>query len=328
MKLWKNENMPADQNGVSVQNLKRQMFRQIVTMTVCLAIVSVAAFSFGSRSWYAMNREVSQKDNSVTSSSASPSLFIRASGDSTTRYASVVSTDVPSTTKLFPISTANLTQWYYASGFNYQTTTETANGYSYTINKPIANEYTLATVALDGTYTNDYEGKTCTAYYRSDVNLYTSNGTLNVYLNNTNPITVTYGTTQGSKDLLHALRVGVAVDGTMKFIYVPYDESGTGNSIDASANTLYTISGGTLTPAGANVLTSLSGYTASLAQGSTVLYKADQNALPVCTGVDTSGTNVSVYVWLEGTDAQAIFGTSDDDTAGINVTVNFVGVEN
>ena len=80
MKLWKNENMPADQNGVSVQNLKRQMFRQIVTMTVCLAIVSVAAFSFGSRSWYAMNREVSQKDNSVTSSSASPSLFIRAYG--------------------------------------------------------------------------------------------------------------------------------------------------------------------------------------------------------------------------------------------------------
>ena len=321
------DNVEATADAAAVAKLKAQMRRQILIMAACLAVVCVATFAFVSRAWFAMNREVTGDDSGITSDTPSPSLFVRKAGDNTMALASAVNTTTSA--KLFPISTADLTNWYYASGFAYTSQTVDHGSYSYTVNTPTANAYTRIasfTDAAAGTYNNTYEGKTRTAYYRSDINLYTTYGNLDVYLDSANPITVTYADNETvAKSLLNCLRVGISSGGAMKLIYAPMAESGTGNSQGSAANTFYYIQNGSLTTAGTNVKTSLTDYLAQPQQVGSSLYTAT-GSTSICTAT-TSGTDVSVYVWLEGTDAQALYGLADDDLKGINVTINYVGVE-
>ncbi|MBR3640608.1 MAG: hypothetical protein IKN53_01085 [Oscillibacter sp.] len=316
------------QDRVAIELMKKQLRQQIAVLTATLAVMGIAGFAFVTHAWFAMNRDVTAQDSAISSETPSPSLFIRKGSDNTEAHATAVSSE--STSALFPISTVNMSDWYYASAFSYNSREVEGDGYTYIVNDPIATAYTRIasfTDAAAGTYNNTYEGKTRTAYYRSDVNLYTTNGDLDVYLNATNPITVSYAeNATEAKQLLNALRVGIVANGTMKFIYAPAAESGTGNSQGSAANTFYTISSGTLTAANSTVLTSLTDYTASLKAGSTVIYEAAQGHTSLGTAT-SAGLNVSVYVWLEGTDAQALFGLSDSDVKGINVTLNYVGVE-
>ena len=50
---------------------------------------------------------------------------------------------------------------------------------------------------------------------------------------------------------------------------------------------------------------------------------ANKNKLATATG---TGTPVQIYVWLEGTDAQAILSKSDN-ASGLKLSVYFTGVE-
>ena len=239
-------------DAAAIARMKRQMRRQILIMALCLVVVGIAAFAFASRAWFAMNTQVISQDSGVTSDSMSPSLFIRAQSDNAKVYASSIATSTGAS--LFPSSTIDLTNWFYASGFTYNSSTQTQGGYTYTINTPVATTYTKITSFTDadaGTYDNAYEDKERTAYYCSKVNLYTVNGDLDVYLNNVDPITVTYDTSNNveAKQLLNALRIGIYAGGSMKLIYAPVAESGTGNSQGAAANTFYAISNGALTSA-------------------------------------------------------------------------------
>lgn len=318
-------------DAAAIALMKKRMHQQILSMALCLAVVSVAAFAFITRAWFASNREVIGDDNSIISDTPSPSLYIRDAADTTTQYATAVTKRASGA--LFPSSTADLSNWYYASGFTYNTSTVTGSGYDYTVNTPVANAYTLIssfTDAAAGTYANAYEGNTRVAYYKASNNLYTANGPLDVYLDSTNPITVSYAdNATAQKQLLNALRVGIAVGGTMKLIYAPLAESGTGNSNGSAADTFYYISGGNLTNASSVVKTtsSLTPFLATLANGSDHIYTPDSaSGTPICQAT-TAGVNVDVYVWLEGTDAQALYGLADNDIKGINVTIHYVGVE-
>ncbi len=319
-------------DAAAIALMRKRMRQQLLSMALCLAVVSVAAFAFVTRAWYAANREVIGNDNSIVSDTPSPSLFIRDASDVTMAYASEVTKT--SSGALFPSSTANLSNWYYASAFTYTPQTVAGVGYTYTVNTPTATTYTLISAFTDaaaGTYSNTYENATKVAYYKSSNNIYTSNGPLDVYLDSTNPITVSYDTSNAivQKQLLNALRVGISVGGTMKLIYAPLAESGTGNSSGSSADTFYYISGGSLTNASSVVKTTstLTPFLATLNVGSDHVYTPDAGSpTPICQAT-TAGVNVDVYVWLEGTDAQALYGMSDNDLKGINVTIKYVGVE-
>ena len=331
-KTRKNEQEKIVMDAAVIARMKKQMRRQLVSLMLCLVVVSIAAFAFITRAWFAMSRSVENHDNTITSDTASPSLFIRDASDLTTQYASEITKTASGS--LFPSSTADLSNWYYASAFSMTPNTVAGVGYSYTVNTPTATSYTLISAFTDaaaGTYTNTYEGATKVAYYKASNNLYTSTGSLDVYLDSTNPITVAYDTSNAivAKQLLNALRVGIVANGTMKLIYAPLAESGTGNSSGSSANTFYYISGGSLTNASSVVKTSssLTPFLASLALGSDHIYEPDSlTPTPLCTAT-TAGVNVDVYVWLEGTDAQALLGLSDNDLKGINVSVKYVAVE-
>ncbi len=325
-------------SAASIALMKRQMRRHILMMTAALLVVCVSAAAFISHAWFAMNRDVTSNDNAIVSDAGGPSLFIRDASDSSKQNADVITKTTGAS--LFPISTPDLSDWYYASSFTISSQEVAGSGYTYTVNTPIANAYTKIASFTDadaGTYANSYEGRTVTAYYKSEVNLYTSGEELDVYLNSANPITVAYDTTNETvaKNLLDCLRVGIEVGGSKLLIYAPLAESGTGNSQGSSADTFYYITEVSSTPtltaansSGTNVYTS-STLAPFLAQqiGTSDLYETTANTTtPICTA-DGDGTDVTVYVWLEGTDAQALYGLSDNDLKGISVTVNYVGVE-
>ncbi len=173
----------------------------------------------------------------------------------------------------------------------------------------MASAYSAASVSVlpaspyVGTYTNTMEGGASkTAYYFSPCNLYTTRGSLDVYLDPTNPITVSYTATPG-KALDSALRVGVAVGGVMEFIYAPAAESEVGNSLGSTARFLAVNAAGTataqstlLTDMSSSVLTSLSDYQAVAVPGTrTSIPPARRPSAPQTTR--PASTSPSTYGW-------------------------------
>jgi hypothetical protein len=153
--------------------------------------------------------------------------------------------------------------------------------------------------------------------------LYTNVGTLAVYLDPDDPITVQYGANNPTVKLMNALRVGVMVDDTLKFVYAPVTESGNGNSSGSAADTFQAVSSATAVASTA-VLTNLDTYKATATGDTSAPYSG--GSATSLGNADTAGLPVKIFVWLEGTDAQAILGESDNDLQGINVSLKYVGV--
>ena len=138
--------------------------------------------------------------------------------------------------------------------------------------------------------------------------LYTDGEPLDVYLG-TGGITLTT-TGAAGKSLSEALRVGIKAGNTL-LIYAPVREDG-GYKAVTGANTT----------ASATVYdgTNISVWQVTQTEDG---YTPPENKLATATG---TGTPVQIYVWLEGTDAQAILSKSDN-ASGLKLSVYFTGVE-
>lgn len=187
---------------------------------------------------------------------------------------------------LYPISTNNCTDWWYITG---------GVGTAETFEKTTAQTYT-------------YNEKTYTAYSVGSYLLYTDGDPLDVYLG-AGGITVTTIGTAG-KSLSEALRVGVKTGDTL-LLYAPVQEDGGYKAVT-----------GVNTTGAANVYDS-----ATISKWQVIQtedgYTVPKNKLATAT---SDGTPVQIYVWLEGTDAQAILSKSDD-ASGLKLSVYFTGVE-
>lgn len=187
---------------------------------------------------------------------------------------------------LYPISTSNCTDWWYITG---------GVGTAETFEKATAQIYT-------------YNEKTYTAYSVGTYILYTDGEPLDVYLGAGGITLTTIGT--AGKSLSEALRVGIKTGETL-LIYAPVQEEGgykavTGANTTASA----TVYDGT-TISKWQVTQTEDGYTRPTEKLATAT---------------RAGTQVQIYVWLEGTDAQAILSKSDN-ASGLKLSVYFTGVE-
>lgn len=187
---------------------------------------------------------------------------------------------------LYPISTNNCTDWWYITG---------GVGTAETFEKTTAQTYT-------------YNEKTYTAYSVGSYLLYTDGDSLDVYLG-AGGITVTTIGTAG-KSLSEALRVGVKTGDTL-LLYAPVQEDGGYKAVT-----------GVNTTGAANVYdsTTISKWQVIQTEDG---YTVPKNKLATAT---SDGTPVQIYVWLEGTDAQAILSKSDD-ASGLKLSVYFTGVE-
>jgi hypothetical protein len=290
-------------------------------LLLVLAVMGVASAIIFTVAWYENNKSTSAPANSIQSEFSSPALFINAgtspNGENQVTSASTFSGE------LFPISTVDCENWYYVTEWQDPVLGDSP--------RAKAIEYALADVASDGTYLNSEQNDTKVAFYKTSFTLYTSRDSIKVYLDPADPISVSYGAggKDESKDLEAAVRVALIYNGSIVFIYAPEDESGTGNSGGTlTADTFYGIIGtGVDDIEEVNVLTdgTLGRYKAG---GGPETGYTDGTAR-ICTA-DTDGETVTVYVWLEGTDAQALVGTADSvaEENGVSVNLKFVGVLN
>ncbi len=279
---------PAGTAPQTAQQLSVQLrlAKTTVKLAAVLLVLIPAVVVYLSSAWFARNTEVTGGGASVSVVKPGASLYITAE--------STVPTDSHATTAeikmaddLYPISTNNCTDWWYITG---------GVGTAETFEKTTAQTYT-------------YNNKQYTAYSVGSYILYTDGDPLDVYLG-TGGITLTT-TSAAGKSLSEALRVGIKAGNTL-LIYAPVQEDGgykavTGANTTADATNVY--DGATISKW--QVIQTEDGYT------------VPANKLATATG---TGTQVQIYVWLEGTDAQAILSKSDN-ASGLKLSVYFTGVE-
>lgn len=279
---------PAGTAPQTAQQLSVQLrlAKTTVKLAAVLLVLIPAVVVYLSSAWFARNTEVTGGGASVSVVKPGASLYITAE--------STVPTDSHATTAeismrndLYPISTSNCTDWWYITG---------GVGTAETFAKATTQIYT-------------YNEKTYTAYSVGSYILYTDGEPLDVYLG-AGGITLTT-TGAAGKSLSEALRVGVKAGDTL-LIYAPVPEE-VGYKAVTGANT---------TANADNV------YDSNTISAWQVIQTEDGYTLPkkkLATATD-NGTQVQIYVWLEGTDAQAILSKSDN-ASGLKLSVYFTGVE-
>lgn len=283
-------------------------------ITICAVLAAFVLAAGVTLAWYIRSPKTESGTASIRSEISEPALFISAGDAPGDEQLSSVAVDT--TSRLFPVSTSDCVNWYYASNVNFS---GRVDGYT---------RIDSFSDAATGAYVNAAENNAVKhAYHRADFTFYTTNnGTYDIYLDPDSPITVTGDGLRGWLD--DAVRIALVSAGRVLFVYAPVDESGTGNSSGASVNTFYAVTAPDAITEQSGILTSLSG-SPYLAQAAGENYSPGVTA--VCTAGDGSSGNptatVSVYVWLEGTDAQTKLGKVDNESSDpLNVTLKFVGI--
>lgn len=280
---------PAGTAPQTAQQLSVQLrlAKTTVKLAAVLLVLIPAVVVYLSSAWFARNTEVTGGGASVSVVKPGASLYI-AAGNTVPTDSHATTAEIKMEEYLYPISTSNCTDWWYITG----------------------GVGTVETFAQATAQTYTYNEKTYTAYSVGSYLLYTDGDPLDVYLG-TGGITLTTIGTAG-KSLSEALRVGIKAGNTL-LIYAPVQEDGgykavTGANTTASA----TVYDG-INISAWQVIQTEDGYTVP----------ANKNKLATAT---SAGTPVQIYVWLEGTDAQAILSKSDD-ASGLKLSVYFTGVE-
>lgn len=313
-----------------MENTKKKLIFLFIKVFLLFFILVFIIGVYITNAWYAKNRLVNGNEITINSDQSPISLFI--SNDSSRDYKVSINTDFGQYSGLYPISTSNCQNWYYVSswtkGYYDNTNGWTQSNSTENALNALANGYTQAQITENnkiGTYTNTAENNSSKVAYLIDTHyLYTNHDNLDIYLNPSNPITIVG---QDSKELDKALRIAIKTDNYF-LIYSPYDESSgnSGNSIgQINGNTFYAIVNNQLQQI--SVVTNLSPGTYCVAQSSNDTYVAG-NAASLGSCSDSSELEISVYIWLEGTDSQAIVGKSDSDTSNFSIAINYVGIEN
>lgn len=281
---------PAGTAPQTAQQLSVQLrlAKTTVKLAAVLLVLIPAVVVYLSSAWFARNTEVTGGGASVSVVKPGASLYI-AAGNTVPTDSHATTAEIRMADDLYPISTSNCTDWWYITG---------GVGTAETFAQATAQTYT-------------YNEKTYTAYSVGSYILYTDGEPLDVYLGAGGITLTTIGT--AGKSLSEALRVGIKTEKTL-LIYAPVQEEG-GYKAVTGANT---------TADAANVYdgTTISKWQVTQTEDGYTL-PANKNKLATATG---TGTPVQIYVWLEGTDAQAILSKSDN-ASGLKLSVYFTGVE-
>ena len=338
-------NKTAEEYRASAEAHKNALKSQwkIFLQTGLFSVAALVVIGVLTLAWFANNKVVSGQNSSVTVETPTPSLFI-ALGELATKdyYDSVAGSASNESKGLYPISTVDCKKWYYAKEWVSEVIPSDDGGDDIAT-RPVVSGYgeVVAQYETDMavTYTDSFN-KLHTAYYKQSFNVYTDRGSLDVYLNPDDPITVSYAdsvTTDAGKaeadKIMKALRIAI-VDhstGNVLVYYVPEAEVGKGNSMNSSAGVYQGIKG--TTAADIENITAyydsktIKGITAAKSKENDNEYTTQNNSKMLGTA-NSTGLVLDMYVWLEGTDAQAL----KTITAGIDfpvaVTFSLVGVEN
>lgn len=336
LKKLLNISVPA---AASPAEAKSSLLKTYIKIALVLAALVPATVAYLSIAWFAKNDNTSSTGGGINTQIVTGNLYI-AAGDavpphSSETYRNTGPVTVELSGSLYPISTPDCIDWYYVR--------RSVNAWD-----PVNRTSLIYDMVEAWTSTGVYsaaddsdDSLDFTAFNLATYVLYTDpESQLDVYINPEDLISVT-PTGDNIRGLTDALRIGIAVDedsdglidaGELKLVYVPVAEDGTGNSSGSEADTYHCIAYDA--DMGKPWLSDISYPIAE--PGDLVNYTpegADGNGGAALCGVTgEEGTVIHVYIWLEGTDAQAIIGSSDSvgvaegDDSRIDVTLSFTGL--
>lgn len=321
------------------KKLSQKKLRHELMKTVVFLLVALVTVVYSTMAWFANNREVSAQNSSIVTETPSSSLFIALVNDATNEYYDTVTGSAGNTDKgLYPISTVDCKNWFYAKEWTREVVPESEGGDGLST-RPIVSGYAKATRLnysdMAVTYTDSFN-KMHTAFYKQAFNIYTDTGSLDVYLNPENPVSVGYGDSVTPEErqkeadkIVKALRIAITDSSNNVLVYfVPEAEDGKGNSMNAESGKYMGIKG----TSGSDI-EKITDYFDSVSISKITANKTGENEYSAKTsskklGIANSGGVVfNVYVWLEGTDAQALQTVTAGIDFPVTVTVSFVGVE-
>lgn len=183
-------------------------------------------------------------------------------------------------------------------------------------------------------------GKDYYAYICSEYILYTitETGQADVYLDTSEgePITVDVDGTATSKTIPNSLRIGITTvdadgNGTLRVVYAPSEVKGKGNDEGAIEDTWTYIDG--VKPAEVtynhiykdNYTDQNGGVWAAVTSGKEFQAPAE-NGRTIADNVGYDGVKMRVYIWMEGTDADCVNNSDEEDLSTYSVTVKLAGV--
>ena len=350
------------ENMGAVAAAKLEFTRRLLFTGFVLILACFAGFSYISKAWFASNKDVGAENASVTSESGTPNLFIRLKSDPSASFYSLVRTDwsaADGNKGLYTISTANCANWYYINDWAMVLTENKETGI--TTGEYYASEYAPVTFNSDkdGCYKltfSENDVREYRAYYCGKYNLYSDKEALDVYLNPENPIVINLGKDTDTPEdaaknqgLMDAIRVAVVENidentNRLVFVYAPVAETGTGKNYitydpdtdtgtKAAADTFYAVTDTNTATKQTEILFPTTDESGNVTDDGLAAYKGGtvtgdphsftKGEKAICQA-DVNGADVSVYIWLEGMDAQSIINVADNRTIGVNL--NFVGV--
>ena len=335
-------NKYSEEMMASIKQYRRMLFRMIF-----MVLLTGFALVFTTIAWFASNKEVGGQVATVSIATPSAGLFIdSASAGVLNQYNKTVTITANSTNKLFPISTADCKKWYYMDGISGESGAEKAVSYALANPDPST-----------GVYANSYENGNKCAFVLAQFIVYTDmDESADVYLNPENPIVVTNSLTHNLTHVSDAVRIGIVAEGdnegeeNLLLVYAPAAETVAGNGQSQIANQFYAIrevnSTGTLTPVqngepyvlaygGAAEGSNNIGYYTAKAKGTggstdsgyETVSSATKVSKKICKATQ-SGKTIKVYIWLEGTDGQAVISDQNVNFGleTLDITINLVGI--
>ncbi len=336
-----NTDVPA---AASAAQARKTLMLSTLKMALVLAVLIPATVAYLSAAWFSSNSRVPGSGGGLTTQIVQGNLYIAEGktvpdkGDPT--YHNTGSIQVKLNGNLYPISTPDCSAWYYVR--RVVDAWDAINHTSLIYDR--VNEWVSEGVYRAANAKNEYDE--FTAFNLATYVLYTDpNSALDLYINAEKLIAVS---TEGeTRNLVDALRIGLVADenkngmvdsGELKLVYAPVKENGVGNSNGA-------VSGGIVDgqpvyyyycidvvddrpwlsdiPYDIADPETLDAYTPEGTDGN--------GGTKLCHISGEEGTVLMVYIWLEGTDAQALIGSSDsvglaeDDASHISVQISFTG---
>lgn len=336
-----NTDVPA---AASAAQARKTLMLSTLKMALVLAVLIPATVAYLSAAWFSRNSQTPGSGGGLSTKIIEGNLYI-AEGDTVPAkgdpaYHNTDPIQVELNGNLYPISTPDCAAWYYVR--RVVDAWDAVNHTSLIYDK--VNVWDSEGVYSAANAKGEYAA--FTAFNLATYVLYTDpNSALDLYINSANRIAVT--TVGETRKLVDALRIGLVADenkngvvdsGELKLVYAPVRENGVGNSNGAASGGIvdgqpvyyyYCIDvvgdGAGLSNIHYNIADpeTLVKYTPEGTDGS--------GGTKLCHISGEEGTVLMVYIWLEGTDAQALIGSSDsvglaeDDASHISVQISFTG---
>ena len=289
---------------MTVKALKKQM-----AAAIAMTVVSLIALSSSTYAWFASNNVVTATGMTVQAVSEDGIEIAAKSGDSTPADASFATTATATdnyAAKLYPTSTSNLTTWFHASAAAANASTAKAGTYTQlTLTAGNTDSYIAGSTTEKQKATQFYDETGKQYYLVNNFVIRTVRG------GTAKDVSVSGITVTGTpRDLDQSVRIAL-VSGSTKLFYSPV------LTADSTLNSVSAISG------------TGESQTATKDESTVLLAPATADDMDAfLTNVDTTGQEVSIYIYFEGEDTNHYSNAATESAMKeLAFTVQFTGVD-